>query len=362
MHRHVISKGGINTDMRALEFLKEYTNLQTAQQDIIATVSGLSVANERDAELIDRIYKVLNNDGMKEKIAKAFSAPVKDENFNLAPLLQKITQLIFHVDTDYQRLDAFLKKLEKGNVVDINVIKTPGVGNINSFFAGDETASKIFKALAEVGAGKKQKGPGEYALAMLSNKIQLRDSEGDLDVTGFGKLEVKAETTTGGGRLGEGGPSNPVAKKYWSVLPSIKTHLETNKGLGLGNFVRYLAIDLPLTDAEKKKERQDLLTNWYSQVFADPSGIVQAFMQDDPVVAESMYGRANFESYKANYGWDGLLAINFNTGKYGMCVSGNDFVKLKEAKHFGSFSISVIPSAARPSEVYAQLSMTKAKV
>jgi len=39
--------------MRALEFLKEYSNLQTAQQDIIATVSGLSVNNERDAELID---------------------------------------------------------------------------------------------------------------------------------------------------------------------------------------------------------------------------------------------------------------------------------------------------------------------
>lgn len=348
--------------MRALEFLKEYTNLQTAQQDIIATVSGLSVNNERDAELIDRIYKIVNDDSMKDKIAKAFSAPVKDENFNLAPLLTKVTQLIFHVDTDYQKLNAFLTKLEKGNVVDVAVLKKPGVGNINSFFAGDETATKVFKALAEVGAGKKQKGPGEYALAMLSNQIQLRGSEGDLDVAGFGKLEVKAETTSGGGRLGEGGPSNPVAKKYWSVLPSIATHMETNKGLGIGNFVRYLAIDLPLNDAEKKKERQDLLTKWYSQIFADPSGIVEAFMQDDPMVAESMYGRANFESYKANYGWDGLLAINFNTGKYGMCVSGNDFVKLKEAKHFGSFSISVIPSAARPSEVYAQLSMTKAKV
>lgn len=348
--------------MKAREILTEYTNLQTAQQDIIATVSGLSVANERDAELIDRIYKIVNDDNMKDKIAKAFSAPVKDENFNLAPLLTKVTQLIFHVDTDYQKLNAFLTKLEKGNVVDVSVLKAPGVGNITSFFSGDETATKIFKALAEVGAGKKQKGPGEYALAMLSNQIQLRNSEGDLDVAGFGKLEVKAETTSGGGRLGEGGPSNPVAKKYWSVLPSIATHMETNKGLGIGNFVRYLAVDLPLNDAEKKKQRQDLLTNWYSQIFSDSNAIVQAFMQDDPVVAESMYGRANFESYKANYGWDGLLSVNFNTGKYGMCITGNDFVKLKEQKHYGSFSISVIPSAARPSEVFAQLSMTKAKV
>ena len=348
--------------MRALEFLKEYSNLQTAQQDIIATVSGLSVNNERDAELIDRIYRVLNNDDMKAKIAKAFAAPVKDENFNLGPLLQKVTQLIFHVDTDYQNLNNFLTKLEKGNVVDVNALKTPGVGNITTFFAGDETATKVFKALAEVGAGKKQKGPGEYALAMLSNKIQLRTSEGDLDVAGFGKLEVKAETTTGGGRLGEGGPTNPVAKKYWTQLPSIKEHMDKNKGLGLGNFVRYLAIDLPLNDPEKKKQREEILTKWYSQIFQDPSAIVAAFMQDDPGTAELMYGKANFEYYKANYGWDGLLSVNFNTGKYGMCVTGNDFVKLKQDKHFGSFSISVIPSSARPSEVYAQLSMTKAKV
>jgi len=348
--------------MRYKELLKEYTNLQTAQQEIIATISGLSASNERDAEMIDRIYKIVNDDGMKEKIAKAFSAPVKDENFNLEPLLKKITQLIFHVDTDYQNLNTFLNKLEKGNVVDVAIFKKSGVGNINSFFSGDVTATKIFQALAEVGAGKKQKGPGEYALAMLSNQIQLRTSEGDLDVAGFGKLEVKAETTSGGGRLGEGGPSNPVAKKYWSVLPSVATHMETAAGLGIGNFVRYLAIDLPLIDVEKKKQRKQLLTDWYSQIFSNPSDIVEAFMQDDPKVAESMYGRANFESYKASYGWDGLLSINFPTGKYGMCVTGNDFVKLKEAKHFGSFSISVIPSAARPSEVFAQLSMTKAKV
>ena len=41
--------------MRAQEFLKEYEDLETAKQAIIATVSGLAVDNERDAQLIDRI-------------------------------------------------------------------------------------------------------------------------------------------------------------------------------------------------------------------------------------------------------------------------------------------------------------------
>ena len=38
----------------------------------------------------------------------------------------------------------------------------------------------------------------------MSDKIALRMAEGDLDIEGAGRVEVKAETTKGGGRLGEG--------------------------------------------------------------------------------------------------------------------------------------------------------------
>jgi hypothetical protein len=74
-----------------------------------------------------------------------------------------------------------------------------------------------------------------------------------------------------------------------------------------------------------------------------------------------MYGKANYEAYKANYGWDGLLGINFPQLKYVMVNTGDEFVKMIEAGHFSSLSISLVPSSARPSEVYAQLSLTKAK-
>lgn len=348
--------------MRAKDFLPEYSDPATAQKEIIAAVSGLRADNEQDAKLLDRIYLILNNEGLSSKIATAFEVPVSDENFNLKPLLQKLTTIIFNVDVDYKKINDFLTKLESGNVVDIAALTKPGVSSVRDFFAGDETATKVFQAMAELGAGKKQKGPGEYALAMLSNKIQLRTSEGDLDVEGFGKLEVKAETTSGGGRLGEGGPSNKVAAQYWSQLPSIEEHLKTSKGLGIGNFVRYIANDLPLNDPEKKQQRQELLTKWYGNLFSEPAPFVEAFMQDDPQQPELLYGKANFNLYKKEYGWDGLLSINFPNLKAGMCVSGDDFVTLKQAGHYGSFSISVVPSSARPSEVFCQLSMSKAKI
>ena len=52
-------------------------------------------------------------------------------------------------------------------------VVTSGAGTIRDFFDGDETATKISQAMATLGAGKKQKGSGEYALAMLSNRIAL---------------------------------------------------------------------------------------------------------------------------------------------------------------------------------------------
>lgn len=332
------------------------------KKEIIAKVSGLQADNEQDAKLLDKIYRTLHNDDISGKVAQAFAAPTSDDNFNLEPLLKTLTQIIFHAGVDYKSLDAFLDRLAKGNVVDVPVLTTPGVGSVRSFFGGDETTTKIFQAMATLGAGKKQKGPGEYALAMLSNQIKLKQENGDLEIAGKG-IEVKAETTTGGGRLGEGGPTNAVAKEYWSQLPSINAHFDAgNKGLGIKNFVQALSLDLPLNDPAKKKQRQDLLTKWYNQLFPNPAPFVAAFMQDDGAVAEKMYGKANFESYKANYGWDGLLSINFPSLKYVMVNTGDDFVQMKEAGHFGSFSISVVPSSARPSEVYCQLSLTKAKV
>ena len=68
-----------------------------------------------------------------------------------------------------------------------------------------------------------------------------------------------------------------------------------------------------------------------------------------PKRAELMYGKANFDSYKENYGWDGLL-IKLTLPKFEICPvnTGDDFVKMREAGHFGAYGISIIPSSARP--------------
>ena len=107
-----------------LRNLLEYDNVDAAKKEIIATVSGLSADNEQDAQLLDKIYQVLNSDGMRGKIAAAFNATTENENLNITPLLQKITQLIFHIDSDYKNISAFLDRLQKGNVATQEYSKT----------------------------------------------------------------------------------------------------------------------------------------------------------------------------------------------------------------------------------------------
>ena len=63
-----------------LRNLLEYDNVDAAKKEIIATVSGLSADNEQDAQLLDKIYPVLNSDGMRGKIASVIQCYPENEN------------------------------------------------------------------------------------------------------------------------------------------------------------------------------------------------------------------------------------------------------------------------------------------
>ena len=47
--------------------LVEYQDLRKAKDQIIRTISGLDASNQQQAEILDRVWKVLNRDDVKEK-------------------------------------------------------------------------------------------------------------------------------------------------------------------------------------------------------------------------------------------------------------------------------------------------------
>ena len=237
--------------MRAKQFinycLTEYEDLSQEKDNIIKTISGLDAADEKQAAILDRIWKVLNTESYNTNIINSFVAPTEDEYMNDVALQKhrkNVAEIISRVDSDYNAMNAFLKKLEGGGVININELAKP-TNSFNAIFEGDAVAIKAFDALKGYGVQAKAKGPGEYALAMLSNKIRLAEGAGDTEIEGIGDVEVKsaASDSAKGGRLGDGGPQQEqqmgILLKYEDRLPNMIAGIKAKAGgtIGIGPFV-----------------------------------------------------------------------------------------------------------------------------
>lgn len=350
--------------------LVEYQDIRKAKEQIIRTISGLDASNEQQAEILDRIWKLLNSDDVSDKVTKAFSATLADEKISKQErnlIMRNLTEILGNLSADYKSMTAFLDKLEKGGVVNINALSRP-LSTFEQVFDGDLVAIQAFKRLANYGAGKNQKGPGEYALAMLSNQISLKAGGGDLSIKGMGEVELKASIGTRGGRLGHGGLAQKDAKaaleKYHDNIPALKQHFEQGaEGMGLAQFVQYLNAGLPARTPENKSLRAQIALDLYSPVFGEFAGrIAKAFEQEDYQFIEDTMVKVNYDHYLDKDYFDVLLLCSFAGGKFATVKSGDDLVNLRKAGQLNAFSISAVPTNAGMREIFAQMNLSKAKV
>ena len=380
--------------MRVTEFLplNEYTDLEREKANIIQTISGQNATDHSDKVILDRIWRILHSEDMNTTLTSAFNTPLSDEDMPDKTKEQHrvaLTRIIGNLDSDYNALSNFINKLEKGG--NNGVINTKALNKrVSSFadvFKGDAVAINAFTELKNYGTGKTQKGPGEYALAMLSDKIRLASGKGDTYIKGIGNVEIKTETTKGGGRLGAGGSTQEqqmsVIENYAEYIPTLYNSLKQSAGgsVGIKVFVKFLNVDLPVagrqesqdengniikgisgSDAKKMRKliAQDLLKPTFG-AYADP--IVKQFGQEDPTVIEYEYGKQNFNWYKAREGFDAFLIINYPKQKFVRVADGDDLIKLREEKHLVGFSISIVGThSGAMREQFAQMAMGSAKV
>jgi hypothetical protein len=357
--------------MRYKDFrIVEYTDLNQAKQQIIKTISGLDARNEQQAEILDRIWKVINRDDVSQKVNTAFATTLADEKISKQErvlIMRNLTEILGNLSTDYASMIKFLDKLEKGGVVNINALSRP-LSSFEQVFDSDPVAIKAFTRLAGYGAGKNQKGPGEYALAMLSNKISLKDGGGDLNIEGIGEVELKAAVGSSGGRLGHGGLAQKDAKaaleKYHDNVPALLQHFEQGaKGMGLGQFVQYLNQGLPARSPENQSLRAQIALDLYTPVFGEfAKTIAKAFEQEDYQVIEDTMVKTNYDHYLDKDYFDVLLLCSFGSGKFAAVKSGDDLVNLRRSGHLNAFSIAAVPTNAGMREIFAQMSLSRAKI
>lgn len=357
--------------MRYHQFkINEYTDLETEKQTIIKTISGLDASNEEEAAILDRIYKILNSDRISSTIDNAFSKPIADESLSdnaKKQIIRDVTEILGTLSVDYKRMNQFLDKMEQGGVINTTALGK-SVSSFESVFDNDVVAQMAFLKLANYGSGKNQKGPGEYALAMLSDKISLRPGGGDLDIEGLGQVELKAAVGVSGGRLGHGGLAQKDAKaaleKYHDNVPALKQHFEQGaKGMSLKNFQVYLASGLPPRDEANKKLRYEIGMDLYGPVFGEfAKAMATALTQDDYNVLEAEFLKANYAYYLDKDYFDVLLLCSFSAGKFAAVRNADELIALKQAGHLSAPAPSAVPTNAGMREVFSKVSLSKAKI
>lgn len=351
--------------------LVEYEDLGQEKEQIISTISGLSADNQDEANLLDRIWKILNSGTISTNIDNAFDIPLQDENMGDKEKLlirQDMTKIFSTIESDYKTMDTLLKRLEQGGAVDIGALSKP----LNTFSAvfGDEVGSAAFRKLAAYGVGKKQKGPGEYGLACLSNKVRLAAGEGDLEIDGIGKVELKAAMSSSGGRIGYGGGSQKakraVLEKYKEKLPTVIGAIGAKGGsLGLGPFMQALNTDLPTSEPNNQKIRKALMLDLLQMDMENYAGPIadKVATTEDASQVELTYLAQNFEWYKNRDNFDALLLMSIPNQKTAMLRNANDLAAFRQGGHAGGLAISIIPTQAGAGrEQWAQLTLNKAMI
>lgn len=357
--------------MRFRELL-EYDDLDAEKSNIIKTISGLDASNDAQAALLDRIYRLLNSENLNDRIGNAFATPVSDEKFSANAKQQHIialTKVISQLDADYAALNKFLDNIEKGTAVNIDALSQP-INSLNAVFNGDPVALKCFDELKTYGVGQLQKGPGEFALALMSPKIRLAEGDGDIEIDGIGKVELKTATGKGGGRLGAGGVTQQVLMsqllKFEEFIPATIERIQSSAGgsVGLVPFVQMLNQELPASEGNNKQLRQQIATAILTPNFGSAAASMgAAFGDEDPAKVMTAYVKGNFDWYKSKDDFDAFLIIGIARGKTMMARTGDDIMKMYQNKHLTGFTISMIGTkSGSPREVFAQMTPSAAAV
>tara|TARA_R110001592_G_scaffold1805_6_gene10772 strand:+ start:1405 stop:7860 length:6456 start_codon:yes stop_codon:yes gene_type:complete len=351
------------------ESLKEYEDLEAEKTKIQDIVKKLDIEEEKDRELIDQIWRILNADHIQTVIGKLVVKPIADETaMNKEAATKVLTQVIYQIESSYDKIKDFLDDLEKtGSAYDVDALKKP-INALSNIFKSD-VGYTVFKTLLPYGVGSNKKGPGEFALAMLSDRVQLSDTTGDVVIDGE-LVEVKAsksETSSGGGRLGMGGMAQLKARdillRYKEIIPTVASHIEdaNNKTLGITNFVKYLNQDLPVGD----KRRYDITKEFYKELFIPVAveKIAKAFQSlDNDIEIALQYAGANYVDYLTRGKFEALLALDMYTGKTAYLSNEEEFMDFHKGPHSGAMGISIVPSNSGPTESFVQMTFKKGKV
>jgi hypothetical protein len=262
-------------------------------------ISGVKQTN--DVGVLQKIYATLEGTNLQQRIRRALQSDGEARRY-----LDQIVQIILDTQGTVEEKLNFSNAFPDG-YIDIDLMlsgkrvyfedliqsKVKGVSN--------EFAKRVFVSLKQLPA--KEKGPGEFSLAVLSPRIDIFGA-GDLKIDDK-IIEVKAN----GGRLGSTGFLNHedapgILQKYIPIVPG--------KTLGLNRFNE-------LANALNPDQRKALANELFPALFkkhthVDLKPLINSLIKGQSITSE--YILASYQAYvgpKGQEKFDGVMLINFET-------------------------------------------------
>jgi len=229
--------------------LNEYGSLDAAKKEILQAVNSIDTAPQdaeiakKNADLLDKIYTILNKNNVTDRISAVLPDVLKGEYGK--DWVVDIAQALSNAPITYQEKAKLADNLANDKVIDASILISPGIYTVDQFTFGDPINRKVLDHMKSFGVGKLMKGPLEHALAILSKEISIA-GKGDVTVAGE-PVEVKAaigeKKGSGGGRFGETGrlPSREqmlnIINSFEQMKPLMDQALASQQSLNISNFV-----------------------------------------------------------------------------------------------------------------------------
>ena len=357
-------------------------------KDVIAkAIKKVELADDPDDQaaqilILTRVYNTIEQRNIVNSLIDAGKGTAVEDYSH------EITKHLFNSIAGYgsYNVNTFINDVKNDTLINFeNLLKPGGPYSLSKAFVGtsgkgySNIGIRAFRELSNYGKDKSQAGAGEYIFQFLSKKI-TKGGTGDLNIAGYGLVELKLNSGDGGGRLGDRTEATQngqraIIKKFNNSTKygGIQFEPKVGKGgtLALTSWIGQINQALNENDPENGKANAKFkfeLTKALIEKALGPGynknvdNILQAMLVSGLSTKEvreliKPYAVEQFRAYQARENWKGLLYVDVGQSLYFYFDNADTFAQ--SVNLFFTTSPGIIPSGTGNREVFFQITARK---
>ena len=342
-------------------------------KDVIAkAIKKVELADDPDDQaaqilILTRVYNTIEQRNIVNSLIDAGKGTAVEDYSH------EITKHLFNSIAGYgsYNVNTFINDVKNDTLINFeNLLKPGGPYSLSKAFVGtsgkgySNIGIRAFRELSNYGKDKSQGGAGEYIFQFLSKKI-TKGGTGDLNIAGYGLVELKLNSGDGGGRLGDRTEATQngqraIIKKFNNSTKygGIQFEPKVGKGgtLALTSWIGQINQALNENDPENGKANAKFkfeLTKALIEKALGPGynknvdNILQAMLVSGLSTKEvreliKPYAVEQFRAYQARENWKGLLYVDVGQSLYFYFDNADTFAQ--SVNLFFTTSPGIIPS------------------